>query len=69
MFLIRPGDPNRHTTTPSADIHGVSERANSSLKTTFKALRRVSLGPNRITEIAAAALFLLQLEYGRGRIS
>ncbi|MDT0470513.1 IS5/IS1182 family transposase, partial [Streptomyces sp. DSM 41699] len=33
--------------------------------TTFKALRRVSLDPSRITQIAAAALVLLQLEYDR----
>lgn len=46
-------------------IHGVCERANSLLKTTFKALRRVSLDPSRITKIAAAALVLLQLEYDR----
>lgn len=42
-------------------IHG----ANSLLKTTFKALRKVSLDPSRITNIAAAALVLLQLEYDR----
>ncbi|MFC7217594.1 transposase family protein, partial [Streptomyces polyrhachis] len=46
-------------------IHGVCERANSLLKTTFKALRRVSLDPSRITKIAAAALVPLQLEYDR----
>lgn len=46
-------------------IHGICERANSLLKTTFKALRRVSLGPSRITKIAAAALVLLQIEYDR----
>ena len=46
-------------------IHGVCERANSLLKVTFKALRRVSLDPGRITQIAAAALVLLQLEYDR----
>ncbi|WP_437107331.1 HARBI1 family protein [Streptomyces flaveolus] len=46
-------------------IHGVCERANSLLKTTFKALRRVSLDPSRITQIAAAALVLLQLEHDR----
>jgi len=46
-------------------IHSVCERANSLLKTTFKALRRVSLDPSRITKIAAAALVLLQIEYGR----
>jgi hypothetical protein len=43
----------------------VCERANFLLKTTFKALRRVSLGPGRITQVAAAALVLLRLEYGR----
>ncbi|MER5915015.1 transposase family protein [Streptomyces sp. NPDC001982] len=46
-------------------IHGVCERANSLLKVTFKTLRRVSLDPSRITQIAAAALVLLQLEYDR----
>uniref|UniRef100_A0AAU1IDY7 Transposase family protein n=1 Tax=Streptomyces sp. NBC_00180 TaxID=2903632 RepID=A0AAU1IDY7_9ACTN len=46
-------------------IHGVCERASSLLKTTFKALRRISLDPSRITKIAAAALVLLQLEYDR----
>jgi hypothetical protein len=46
-------------------IHGICERANSLLKTTFKALRRISLDPSRITQIAAAALVLLQLEYDR----
>jgi hypothetical protein len=46
-------------------IHGMCERANALLKTTFKALRRVSLDPSRITQIAAAALVLLQLEYDR----
>lgn len=46
-------------------IHGMCERANALLKTTFKALRRVGLDPSRITQIAAAALVLLQLEYDR----
>ncbi|MFI6360917.1 transposase family protein [Streptomyces sp. NPDC050743] len=46
-------------------VHGMCERANDLLKTTFKALRRVSLDPSRITQIAAAALILLQLEYDR----
>jgi len=46
-------------------IHGVCERANSLLKTAFKALRRVSLDPIRLTKIAAAALPLLHLEYDR----
>jgi hypothetical protein len=46
-------------------VHGIAERANSLLKTTFKALRRVSLCPWRISAIAKAALFLLHLEHDR----
>jgi hypothetical protein len=46
-------------------VHGIAERANSLLKTTFKALRRVSLDPWRIGAITRAALILLQLEHGR----
>ena len=46
-------------------VHGIAERANSLLKTTFKALRRVSLDPWRIGAITWAALVLLQLEHDR----
>jgi hypothetical protein len=46
-------------------VHSRSERANSLLKTTFKALRRVSVCPWRIGAIAKAALVLLHLEHGR----
>jgi DDE superfamily endonuclease len=46
-------------------IHAVAERANSLLKTTFKALRRVRLDPWRIGAIVKAAHVLLRLEYGR----
>lgn len=46
-------------------IHAPSERANSLLKTTFKAMRRVSLDPWRIGAIAKAALVLLHLEHRR----
>lgn len=46
-------------------IHGIGERANSLLKTTFKALRRVSLDPWRIGDITRAALVLLHLEHNR----
>ena len=42
-----------------------AERGNSLLKTTFKALRRVSLCPWRIGAITAAALVLLHHEHGR----
>jgi DDE superfamily endonuclease len=43
----------------------VGERGNSLLKTTFKALRRVSLCPWRIGSIVAAALVLLHIQHGR----
>jgi hypothetical protein len=46
-------------------VHSRAERANSLLKTTFKALRRVSADPWRIGAIAKAALVLLHLEHGR----
>ncbi|GLW98181.1 hypothetical protein Misp02_22680 [Microtetraspora sp. NBRC 16547] len=46
-------------------VHAVAERANSLLKTTFKALRRVSRGPWRIGAIVAAAHVILRLEHGR----
>lgn len=46
-------------------IHAPAERANSLLKTTFKALRRVTLDPWRIGAIVKAAHVLLRLEYGR----
>ena len=42
-----------------------AERGNSLLKTTFKALRRVSLCPWRIGAITAAALVLLHHVHGR----
>jgi hypothetical protein len=42
----------------------LAERGNSLLKTTFKALRRVSLCPWRIGAITAAALVLLHAEHG-----
>jgi hypothetical protein len=42
-----------------------AERGNSLLKTTFKALRRVSLCPWRIGAITAAALVLLHTEHDR----
>lgn len=41
-------------------LRAIGERGNSLLKTTFKALRRVSLDPSRIGDITAAALVILQ---------
>ena len=50
-------------------VHGalraLGERANSLLKTTFKALRRYRGCPWRIGRVAAAALVLLHVEHGR----
>jgi hypothetical protein len=43
----------------------VGERGNSLLKTSFKALRNVSLRPWRIGVIVAAALVILHVEHGR----
>src|SRR3954447_5460871 len=48
-----------------AATRALAERGNSLLKTTFKALRRVSLCPWRIGAITAAALVLLHHEHGR----
>ncbi|GAA0918493.1 hypothetical protein Vau01_068310 [Virgisporangium aurantiacum] len=46
-------------------IRAVGDRGNSLLKTTFKALRNVSLCPWQIGKIAAAALVLLHFQHGR----
>jgi DDE superfamily endonuclease len=46
-------------------LRAIGERGNSLLKTTFKALRNVSLCPWKIGDIVAAALVLLHVEHGR----
>jgi DDE superfamily endonuclease len=46
-------------------VRAIGERGNSLLKTTFKALRNVSLDPWRIGKIAAAALVILHFEHAR----
>ena len=46
-------------------VRAIGERGNSLLKTTFKALRNVSLCPWIIGRIAAAALAILHIEHGR----
>ncbi len=43
-------------------LRAPAERGNALLKSTWPALRRVTLDPNRITHIAAAALVLLHLQ-------
>jgi hypothetical protein len=46
-------------------LRGIGERANALLIVRFKALRRVSLDPNRIGAITRAALVLLHHENNR----
>jgi hypothetical protein len=46
-------------------LRAIGERGNSLLKTTFKALRNVSLCPWTIGRITAAALVILHIEHGR----
>lgn len=46
-------------------LRAIGERGNSLLKTTFKALRNVSLCPWKIGDIVTAALVLLHIEHGR----
>jgi hypothetical protein len=46
-------------------LRAIGERGNALLKTTFKALRRVSLDPNRVGDITAAALVILHWKEGR----
>ena len=48
-----------------AAVRAPADRGNSRLKTTFKALRRVSLCPWRIGAITAAALVLLHHMHDR----
>jgi DDE superfamily endonuclease len=55
----------RTVNTLHAATRALAERGNSLLKTTFKALRRVTLCPWRIGAITAAALVLLHTEHGR----
>jgi hypothetical protein len=46
-------------------LRAIGERGNSLLKTTFKALRNISLNPWRIGKIVAAALVILHIEHER----
>jgi DDE superfamily endonuclease len=58
-------DDQRTVNLLHAATRAPAERGNSLLKTTFKALRRVSLCPWRIGAIIAAALVLLHNQHGR----
>jgi hypothetical protein len=46
-------------------LRAIGERGNSLLKTTFKALRNISLDPWRIGKVVAAALVLLHTKHAR----
>src|SRR3954471_14958011 len=58
-------DDERTVNALHAATRALAERGNALLKTTFKALRRVSLCPWRIGAITAAALVLLHHIHGR----
>ncbi|TDO48640.1 DDE superfamily endonuclease [Kribbella sp. VKM Ac-2527] len=58
-------DDQRTVNTVHSATRALAERGNSLLKTTFKALRRVSLCPWRIGAITAAALVLLHHQHER----
>jgi len=61
-----PADRGRaHRHLLHAAVRAPAERGNSLLKTTFKALRRVSLCPWRIGAITAATLVLLHHMHDR----
>jgi hypothetical protein len=62
---VELSEPHKQYNLIVRGVHSVAERANSLLKTTFKALRRVSVCPWRIGAIAKAALVLLHLEHDR----
>ena len=53
---------NRTRNTVISALRAPAERANALLKRTWKTLERVTLDPNRIGQIAAAALVLLHLQ-------
>ena len=53
---------NRSRNTMITALRAPAERANALLKRTWKALERITLDPNRISEIIAAALVLLHLQ-------
>jgi len=71
--IKKPSKPGRQTLSVEqrtvnalhSATRALAERGNSLLKTTFKALRRVSFCPWRIGAITAAALVLLHHEHDR----
>jgi hypothetical protein len=61
----RPTDDQKTVNLIHAHLRSQAERANSLLKTTFKALRRISPCPWRNGTIVAAAPVLPHHEHGR----
>jgi hypothetical protein len=53
---------NRARNTMISSLRAPAESANALLKRTWKTLERITLDPNRITQIIAAALVLLHLQ-------
>jgi hypothetical protein len=62
---VGPVNPPPKARKSSAALRAIGERANTLFKTTFKALRRVSLDPSRINDIVGGALVLLHFEHNR----
>lgn len=60
---LAPDNRTRNHTITA--LRAPAERANALLKTTFKALRRITLCPTRIGHITAAALVILTMQRGR----
>jgi hypothetical protein len=58
-------DEQKHHNRAHNGKRAVGERGNSLLKTTFRALRNISLCPWRIGTIVAAALVLLHTDHDR----
>jgi hypothetical protein len=73
VFVLPIKKPTKGRLTDTQHQHNLlhayararAEQANSLLKTTFKALRRISLSPGSIGKIVAAALVLLHTEHAR----
>lgn len=59
------GVDNRATNLAITALRAPAERANALFKSGFKALRRITVCPQRIGDIVAAALVLLTMQRGR----
>lgn len=59
------GSDNRATNLAIAALRAPAERANALFKSGFKALRRITVCPQRIGHIVSAALVILTMQRGR----